>query len=113
MRSAGSEKSVRSAGTEKSIAAKVISSSSRIASSVVQKTTGGLKDSMLEVKASVIKKKRSPEELIAMPTPKDRWWTPERGWPGEVADLQDDYVPYGHKVAQWRPPRTTHSARKS
>ena len=50
---------------------------------------GGLKDSILEVKDSVVTRQEAPPELIAAETPADRWFTPKAGWPREVASFPE------------------------
>lgn len=65
---------------------------------------GGLKDSLLEIKDSVVSRQEAPPELVDAPTPEDRWFTPVTGWPTEVADLPPSIVPPGYKVPKWKPP---------
>ena len=75
-----------------------------LAAGVGRTAFGGLVDSVLEVKDSVIARQEAPPELIEAPTPDDRWWTPEHGWPKEVADFPAELTPPGYKVQKWQPP---------
>ena len=78
---------------------------------VVKGAIGGLKDSLLEIKDSVIARQEAPEELMQAPTPDDRWFTPHHGWPAEVSEFPPEHTPEGYKVPKWKaPPALTPTA---
>ncbi len=83
---------------------KTTSCAASLAVAVAEGAAGGLKDSMYEVKDSLIARQKVPDELIFAPTPRDRWWTPELGWVPVVDELPLTTSVAGYKVNRWHPP---------
>ena len=67
----------------------------KVAALAARGAIGGLKDSLLEIKDSVVKRQEAPEELIAAETPDDRWWAPRDGWPKAPAPFPAALTPEG------------------
>ena len=76
----------------------------RTARDAARGAIGGLRDTILEVKDSVIKRQEAPDEFIEAPTPEDRWWTPREGWPKQPAAFPAEKTPEGYKVKPWKAP---------
>ena len=62
-------------------------------------------DAYTELKDAVVHGAEANDDLVNMPTPEDRWFTPVLGWPSMPAKLPDKAIPAGYTVQDWSPPK--------